>query len=115
MAKITCCLECGNALTVPGQNSKPSPAKKFCQPACRMAFNNRRRDRGAELYDLFMGLRFNRDEAAKMGIWSQMCTLASAYRDADNHKRAGRPSFQSLKDAIDALPIARSSTAGDNR
>ena len=42
------CLECG------GECGKG----EFCGSACRMAFNNRRKARGAELYDLFMVHRF---------------------------------------------------------
>lgn len=115
MALIRVCAECGSDLATPGQNTKMSPTKKFCSAPCRMGFNNRRRDRGAELYDLFMNLRFNREASAKRQVWSLMCSMASAYNDADTHKRKGRKSYQTLGDAIDALPIARSATAGDNR
>lgn len=42
------CLECGKAFS-----GKRQPAK-FCCHACRVAFTNRRRDRGAILYDMVM-------------------------------------------------------------
>lgn len=115
MAKITCCQECGGSLVTPGQNRPMKATKKFCSQPCRMAFNNRRRDRGAEIYDLFMAIRFDRANAAQRRVWSLMCSQAAAYRDADNHRRQGRKSWQSLDDAIEALPMFRSATAGDNR
>lgn len=111
---MKCCKECG--IDLARLSNKPVPAAKlFCSPGCRMAFNNRRRDRGAELYDLFMELRFNRTAAAEANVWTLLCDRASAYRDADKAKREGRRSWQDLREALDAIPPYRSATAGDNR
>lgn len=99
------CLECGKAL----QLKKPG---NFCCTAHRKTWNNRRMVRGAELYDMFMELRYNRGAATKRGIWSRMTARASAFRDADKHYRAGRQSWDS--DAFQRLPSAWS-YQGDKR
>lgn len=86
MATSKCCWECGAPLRLkqPGH---------FCCTAHRRNFNNRRQVRGAELYDLFMELRFNRSDARAKGVWSLLCARAGAYRDADKAYRDGRPSW----------------------
>jgi hypothetical protein len=78
-----------------------------------MAFHNRRRDRGAELYDLVMAMRFDREHAKDEGLWSHICALASAYNTADKHKRPGRKSYD--KDAHLRLPLTYDAIGGDNR
>lgn len=103
------CLECGGPAVQQG-----STPREFCCGGCRTAWHNRRRDRGAELYDLFMALRFERGPAKLYGLWTLLCALASAYRDADNHKRAGRRSWRRIKDAVAAIPSAFG-RAGDGR
>ena len=111
---MKCCKECG--LDLARLSNRPVKAEKvFCSAPCKQNFNNRRRDRGAELYDLFMELRFNRTVAAERNVWTTLCDRASAYRDADKAKRGGRRSWRDLNDALDALPLYRSQTAGDNR
>jgi len=106
------CQECGLGLKVPGK--KMPAAKKFCGPKCRMSFNNRRRDRGSEVYDLLMVMRFERDQAKDERLWSVICSQAAAYRDADKFARNGRKSWQSMEDALAAIPLYRSQ-AGDKR
>ena len=106
-----CCKECGAEVS----SANPARPKLFCDKACRNAHLNRRRDRGAELYDLFMALRFERDRAAAANVWTLLCDRASAYRDSDKAKRGGRKSWQDLTAALDAIPPYRSATAGDNR
>lgn len=88
------CLECGDdfeALKAFGA---------FCCPAHRQLWNNRRMKRGAELYDLFMALRFQRGLAKAMGLWRLVCRLASAFRDEDWRERDGRLSWRSPKDVV---------------
>lgn len=98
------CLECGVTL----KNTKTAT---FCSRVHKMRFHNRRRDRGAELYDIFMTMRFDRAKAKKHKLWSVLCSVASAYRESDNKSRAGRRSWDS--DAYRRIPLAFSS--GDRR
>lgn len=83
----TACLECGNALSASRQ-----PERLFCCTPCRLAFNNRRMQRGAELYDLFRALRRERAEAKRLNIWTQICRLELAWQidDDENAKAANR-------------------------
>lgn len=99
-ARITC-LECGGE----GLQFGSTP-REFCGAPCRNAWHKRRRDRGAEIYDLFMAVRFERGPAKLYSLWTLMCALASAYRDADNHKRAGRRSWRRIADAVGSIPSA---------
>ncbi len=100
-SRIIECLECGGEGLQLGVERR-----EFCCPRCRAAWHNRRRDRGAELYDLFMAVRFERGSAKLYGLWTLMCALASAYRDADTHKRGGRRSWRRISDAVGAIPPA---------
>ena len=65
----------------------------FCSTACRTAFNRRRRDRGAELYDFWMA-----DDKTTLPV------LRKSYLDADQAIRAGRKSWQDLREAKFKLP-----------
>ena len=103
------CTECGETFTTPKCEAN------FCAPSCRMEWHNRRRDRGAELYDLLMTCRFDRDFAAKEGLVMStlLSNLAGHYRDSDNDKRAGRKSWD--KNAHLRLPISYDARGGDGR
>ena len=79
------CKECNNDLT--------GRAKEFCSSPCRMAFNNRRMKRGAEIYDLFRAMRRERDQAKALGIWSEMCRLELRWHQEDEAERPGRKSY----------------------
>lgn len=107
MRKHTCA-ECGKEFT------SPKPHAEFCCQPCRKDFNNRRAMRGAQLYDLFMTMRFDRKTAADKQVWSVMCAVASAFRDGDRHARAGRKSWREINAALEAIPLAYSSH-GDGR
>lgn len=72
-----------------------------------MAFANRRAERGAQLYDLFMLTRFQRDDAGKIGAASLMRNLASHWRQDDITRRAGRRSWTAAPKVIDRLNWAR--------
>ena len=94
--KLTLCRECG-AETAGGT---------FCTgPTCRSAWHNRRKARGAEVYDVLMAMRFERDKAKAEGLFTTLCTLASVYRDGDNHEREGRPSWD-VDAALARMPLA---------
>jgi len=64
---------------------------EFCCTACRVGWRNRRMSRGADLYDLFMNMRYNRDAAKEAGVWTEMCRLAEQWNDED--KAADRQTF----------------------
>ncbi len=78
---VRCCREC----------FKPLGAAKataiFCGVPCKASWNNRRKARGAELYDLFMNQRFNRVESKRLTVWSEMCRLAEGWNDEDKAEK----------------------------
>lgn len=76
----------------------------FCSTPCRKAFNNRRMVRGAELYDLFMCLRYERGLAKLKGVWTLVCALALQYRIEDERERAGRKSWNHPDVVLDRKP-----------
>jgi hypothetical protein len=111
----TLCRECGQPFElrhVHGPAKWPSnqPGKgrvycaEFCSKACNKAFNNRRMLRGAELYDVFMAMRFSRAEAETEGAWNLMCRMASAYKAQDDAQRDGRRSWQPVREIKDRRP-----------
>lgn len=80
------CLECGAAL-------KPA-ARDFCAAGCRKAFGNRRMLRGAELYDLFMAHRYDRENAKQYRALTMMNRMAAEFWREDQRRRQGRPSWR---------------------
>ncbi len=84
------CAECGEAF----QSARAD--KEFCCAPCRQAFNNRRMQRGAELYDLFRIMRRERGIAKEQGVWAEMCRLERQWNDEDH----GRKTWQSAKKAL---------------
>lgn len=101
------CKECGTEF-----QAKKVEAK-FCCQQCRLTFNNRRRDRGAILYDILMNCRYDREKALKVfgtnnvaKIMSEMATGWKAQDDQSNQ----RPSktWQSASAAREAIGTTRS-------
>lgn len=95
------CLECGGGYRPKG------PHGDFCGDACRKAFNNRRMRHGAELYDLVMALRFDRQTATKLKVWRLINRLAAIYRREDMAERAGRPSWRHPRAVIAGHPYLK--------
>lgn len=93
------CLECGTDHACKGE---------FCSTACRTVFNNRRKQRGAELYDLYMAHRFDRDRAQELGVFQAINRLASTYRDEDRESRNGRRSWRRPRDVLEERPFLKS-------
>jgi predicted nucleic acid-binding Zn ribbon protein len=91
------CQECG----APYTRAKHAAQQSFCSTECRKAFNNRRMRRGAVLYDLYMGARYQR--ATLAGNISTMATVARVFREEDEAMRAGRPSWTNDSDFRDTL------------
>ena len=103
------CLECGSGLS-----AGAPPEAEFCCVPCRSVWRDRRAARGAQLYDLFMALRYERRAAKLAGVWTIMCALASAFRDADRTARGGRRSWRMIDAALGSLPQAYG-RGGDRR
>lgn len=87
-----CCRECGH--TFIGKRT----TKEFCGAACRRAFNNRKATRGAQMYDLIMAMRFDRHDAKTYGAWKLLDRMAAAARAEDERDRAGRRSWDDVRD-----------------
>lgn len=79
------CLECDAPITA----STRGQPKRFCSPSCRQTFNNRRANRGAVLYDLFMANRFDRDRAYPAKVMSFMCRIAEEWNREDARRTWG--------------------------
>jgi len=98
MARVHACLEC----------AKPKQERgDFCSTRCRQKFNNRRKLRGAELYDLYMALRFEREAAKDLGVFQLINRMASNFRQEDKDERAGRRSWRKTQSVIEERPYLR--------
>lgn len=89
----------------------PPQRKAFCNAECRANWHNRRKARGAELYDFAMAWRFDRETPDML---AQLGRLLSAYHTADQHHREGRRSWN-VEEAQMRLPLAVSNINGDGR
>lgn len=96
------CLECGAAY------ASEKDTSQFCSTACRRDFNNRRQQRGAELYDLYMALRFDRGPAKMLRVLSMLNRLASIFREQDRRDRDGRRSWTPPAVVAERAPHLRS-------
>lgn len=99
--RVPVCLECGGDL--PPSNKRP----EFCCTDCRRNWNNRRQIRGAIIGDLFMALRFDRDTAKELGVWTLLTRLSKQFRDEDNLRRGGRRSWQPPQRVLESRPSLR--------
>jgi hypothetical protein len=98
------CLECGQEFHKRG---KTGTTGDFCSTSCRTAFNNRRKERGVELYDLYMAHRFDRANAQELGVFQAINRLASLYRQEDNQRRAGRRSWRRPRAVLEERPYLK--------
>lgn len=97
--RLVACLECGRETECQG----PTP-REFCSGGCRKSWNNRRMTRGAELLDLYMAHRFDRQHATLLGLFQAINRLASDYRYQDRAERAGRRSWRRPGDVLAERP-----------
>lgn len=104
--RTVACMECGEAFT-----SKRTTAM-FCCAEHRLTFNTRRRDRGAELYDLFMS--YKHGDMSSTRYADELRKIVNAYEAADKAKRQGRRSWQPWRLATLKLPVVYGSN-GDDR
>lgn len=79
--RIRCCRECKTELGSGPNGYKASAV--FCGIPCKAKWNNRRKNRGADIYDLWMAMRYERDEAKRLGVWKEMCRLSEKWHDED--------------------------------
>lgn len=63
--------------------------------------------RGAELYDLYMAHRFDRQTAAELGVFQAINRLASKFRQEDHAERGSRRSWRSPRLVIEERPYLR--------
>jgi len=78
------------------ETGKPLPegmkdTAHFLTTDARTAWNNRRKNRGAVVYDLIMSWRYDRPRAKALKVFSLLCQLAKEWHDED--KSSGRISF----------------------
>ncbi|MGI9297796.1 MAG: hypothetical protein ACR2QC_07850 [Gammaproteobacteria bacterium] len=71
---------------------------------------NRRRQRGAVLYDMFMTMRFERDKAAQEQLWSIMCRQAAHWREQDEKEIHKARSWGDPMPYVQQNPWLRQST-----
>lgn len=77
------CRECGKPLEASMKSNS-----EFCCTGCRVGWRNRRMSRGADLYDLFMAMRYDRAAAKDEQVWTEMCRLAEGWAEDDHaHNR----------------------------
>jgi predicted nucleic acid-binding Zn ribbon protein len=96
------CVVCGQEFMATQEHGK------FCSDRHKVIFNNIRRTRGAQLYDFFMTIRYEREKAAALDAWSCICALAATFRDAD----AGKISWGDIREHLDKMPYLKK-TADD--
>lgn len=89
-----CCIECSAPL------SARRIGQEFCNTSCRQRFNNRRMQRGAEIYDLFRALRRERSQAKALNIWTEICRLELGWNMEDEKQRPGRRSYMRPQKAL---------------
>ena len=83
------CQECGDKYAATKSSSK------FCSTGCRKIFNNRRAQRGALMYDAFMGMRYDRKAAKEAGIdYTFMCRIGEMFNAEDKGRRTYRPASE---------------------
>lgn len=99
------CRECGSEL------GEVRAITMFCSNTCRQTFNNRRAQRGAVLYDLWMTQRYDRPAAKALKILALMCALGKQYREEDI-QRAGhmRKSWMDAGAVLHSRPRLRLKT-----
>lgn len=89
------CRECGGSFVARQHNAL------FCSGVCRTAFNNRRQQRGAEMYDFVMEMTITREAS----LAETLENLIASYLKTDHDLRAGRPSWQPIRIAKLRLPV----------
>lgn len=105
------CLNCG----APFETARPKGTVFQCGSTCRTEWNNRRAQRGAELYDLMMAVRYERDVATEQALWSKACALMASFKADDDKARGGRRSWQDHKAVTERKPYVYANVATGQR
>lgn len=108
MARIATCRECGQ------QFECQRSTALYCGTKCRSTWNNRRAMRGAEMYDLVMAMRYEREEAKAKGVWGFLCRMAQNFRQADELEREGRKSWDDMRDVFERNVFLNATVVGRN-
>jgi hypothetical protein len=89
--------------------------RRFCCSKCKDRYNNRRKERGMLLYDLFMAMRYDRGTARLKGVWAIMCRMASDWKAEDDE--LGIKSFTPVNEVLqrNTKYVAVSSAIGFSR
>lgn len=77
------------------------PGSRFINQGARQDWNNRRKMRGAAVYDLLMGWRYDRPVATALGVFSTVCSLLRQWHEED--KAADRIGYLPPAAALKAL------------
>ncbi len=99
-ARLDACLDCGAGFPA-------ATAREFCSKACRKRWNNRRATRGAELYDLYMAHRFDRQAAQALGVFQAINRMASNWRQEDRDARGARRSWRLPRAVMEERPFLK--------
>ena len=100
------CAECGGAFLAQRRTAE------FCGTKCRQAFNNRRAERGRDLYVLVMSWRFDRARAGE--AQTLISKLAAHYKLEDQRTRVGRDSWNGIDDVQARNPHLASEVLDNN-
>ncbi|MFN3549265.1 MAG: transcriptional regulator [Mesorhizobium sp.] len=99
VAPVCRCLECGDPFP---RGLRPA---EFCGRKCVQSWNNRRMTRGAEIYDLIMTIRYDRQRATLFKVWRTINRLAALFREQDRAERANRRSWRRIEAIRDGKPF----------
>lgn len=105
--KPRACAECGGDIYGPGRPAKRGPVPRFCSPRCGDVFNDRRKERGAQLYDLVMGRAYEPNDPLRPDITTLVATLKRKWRNDDWHSRGNRKSWADWRNWFDPKHHAR--------
>lgn len=105
------CRECGVA-TAAGCGEHRRDAK-FCSIPCKTKWNNRKKTRGADIYELWMAMRYERDEAKRLGLWGELCRLSEGWYQEDQRERGGRKTYGPPAEVLTRLRENGSIRIGD--
>jgi hypothetical protein len=89
------CWETGSSLVNAYHGSR------FINTKARQDWNNRRKTRGAAVYDLLMAWRYDRPIATSLGVFATICRLLKEWHDED--KALGRVGYMPPQSAMQAL------------
>lgn len=108
MVKHRQCLECGTDLPpAMAGGRRGGRIAEFCSTAHRQAWNNRRMQNGAILYDLFMAHRYDRNTATELGLLTIINRLGMHFRENDIQERGSRRSWRPPRDVIGERPYLK--------